>query len=280
MNTYTDEELEKRFFELGKKATASSKKDECACHKCGHELITLESSNRQICRNCGWVSQSKKIDTNYKTLEYNKNLGKHFLIIAFLLVLFGSCSVYPIISNLTVIQNTITKKRQEDKAKPSQDVRLNSLSNNSLPSDFGKEWMSEAIKKGSEASCLSKSAKTHEDWRWAAKQWKDAINFLNIVPESSKSYSKAREKILEYQKYVSYTEYKANLAEGITANTNNLSRQESEGYESDNYKIDNLKHKSGASTTEGHCDYPWQRDSRGRRCGKRAASIRPGGRQP
>ena len=28
----------------------------------------------------------------------------------------------------------------------------------------------------------------------------------------------------------------------------------------------------------GNCDYPWQRDSAGRKCGGRAASVRPGGR--
>ena len=27
----------------------------------------------------------------------------------------------------------------------------------------------------------------------------------------------------------------------------------------------------------GNCDYSWQRDSAGRRCGGRAASVRPGG---
>ena len=27
----------------------------------------------------------------------------------------------------------------------------------------------------------------------------------------------------------------------------------------------------------GNCDYEWQYDSRGRRCGGRAASVRPGG---
>ena len=32
------------------------------------------------------------------------------------------------------------------------------------------------------------------------------------------------------------------------------------------------------STSSGKCDYPWQYDSAGRRCGGRAASVRPGGR--
>ena len=32
-----------------------------------------------------------------------------------------------------------------------------------------------------------------------------------------------------------------------------------------------------ASKKGGRCDYPWQLDSLGRRCGARAASVRPGG---
>ncbi len=31
-------------------------------------------------------------------------------------------------------------------------------------------------------------------------------------------------------------------------------------------------------TFAGNCDYSWQRDSAGRRCGGRAANVRPGGR--
>ena len=34
------------------------------------------------------------------------------------------------------------------------------------------------------------------------------------------------------------------------------------------------------SASSGRCDFPWQRDSAGRRCGERAASERSGGRNP
>lgn len=34
---------------------------------------------------------------------------------------------------------------------------------------------------------------------------------------------------------------------------------------------------AGGYGSSGRCDYPWQYDSAGRRCGKRAASARPGG---
>ena len=35
---------------------------------------------------------------------------------------------------------------------------------------------------------------------------------------------------------------------------------------------------SQVKESTGKCDYPWQRDSAGRKCGKRAASVRSGGR--
>ncbi|BDA76020.1 hypothetical protein CAL7716_101860 (plasmid) [Calothrix sp. PCC 7716] len=37
-------------------------------------------------------------------------------------------------------------------------------------------------------------------------------------------------------------------------------------------------HSSSSSGVGGNCDYPDQVDSAGRRCGKRAASVRAGGR--
>ncbi len=36
--------------------------------------------------------------------------------------------------------------------------------------------------------------------------------------------------------------------------------------------------RQNGSSDGGNCDYPWQLDARGRRCGERAASERPGGR--
>lgn len=51
----------------------------------------------------------------------------------------------------------------------------------------------------------------------------------------------------------------------------------SDSYIKSNYGNGNFR-KPANSTFSGKCDYEWQYDSAGRRCGGRAASVRPGGR--
>ncbi len=69
----------------------------------------------------------------------------------------------------------------------------------------------EAVKKATSAATLTQTAKTPEQWLQVAKQWQEAIAFLQVVPENSANYATAQQKVGEYQNNLNYARKNAGL---------------------------------------------------------------------
>ncbi|MCT7959526.1 OmpA family protein [Laspinema sp. D1] len=69
----------------------------------------------------------------------------------------------------------------------------------------------EAVKKATSAATLTQTAKTPEQWLQVAKQWQEAIAFMQVVPQDSANYATAQQKVGEYQNNLSYARQNAGL---------------------------------------------------------------------
>ncbi|MCT7983901.1 OmpA family protein [Laspinema sp. A4] len=69
----------------------------------------------------------------------------------------------------------------------------------------------EAVKKATSAATLTQAAKTPEQWLQVAKQWQEAIAFLEAVPQTNANHGMAQVKIVEYQKNLQYAQKNAGL---------------------------------------------------------------------
>ncbi|MCT7957615.1 OmpA family protein [Laspinema palackyanum] len=69
----------------------------------------------------------------------------------------------------------------------------------------------EAMKKATSAATLTQTAKTPEQWLQVAKQWQEAIAFLQVVPENNANYATAQQKVGEYQNNLNYAQTNAGL---------------------------------------------------------------------
>ncbi|MEH2410633.1 hypothetical protein [Nostoc sp.] len=67
----------------------------------------------------------------------------------------------------------------------------------------------EAISKAINATNLTQSAKSPDEWKTVVNQWETAISLLKTVPSSSQNYTIAQQKIREYQKNLNYAEKNA-----------------------------------------------------------------------
>ncbi|MGG6242529.1 hypothetical protein ACQ4N7_28290 [Nodosilinea sp. AN01ver1] len=155
---------------------------------------------------------------------------------------------------------------------------------------------SEAVNAATEASRLAQQALTAEEWRNVEEKWREASILMSQVPDFAENYQLAQEKASEYANNQNYAELQANrpiapapiavaapvapapltftppAIEPITTTTTSTTSIYSGG--SSSYTTSS---SSSGSSGSGLCDYPWQTDRAGNRCGDRAASVRPGG---
>jgi hypothetical protein len=120
----------------------------------------------------------------------------------------------------------------------------------------------EAINAAMEAANLTQTAQSESEWQSVAENWQTALNLLSAVPESSTNYDTAQVKITEYTNNLAYAQSQVSSAQQASqsASTRSLTQ--------------------ARAPRSGSCDCPYDRDSRGRRCGDRSAYSRPGGRSP
>ncbi|MCT7988100.1 OmpA family protein [Laspinema olomoucense] len=69
----------------------------------------------------------------------------------------------------------------------------------------------EAVKKATSAATLTQTATTPQQWLQVAKQWQEAIAFLQVVPQDSANYATAQQKVGEYQNNLNYARKNAGL---------------------------------------------------------------------
>ncbi|MCT7973715.1 OmpA family protein [Laspinema olomoucense] len=69
----------------------------------------------------------------------------------------------------------------------------------------------EAVKKATSAATLTQAAKTPQQWLQVAKQWQEAIAFMEAVPQNNANYDMAQVKVIEYQNNLKYAQKNAGL---------------------------------------------------------------------
>ncbi|MCT7980895.1 OmpA family protein [Laspinema olomoucense] len=69
----------------------------------------------------------------------------------------------------------------------------------------------EAVKKATSAATLTQAAKTPQQWLQVAKQWQEAIAFMEAVPQNNANYVMAQVKVIEYQNNLKYAQKNAGL---------------------------------------------------------------------
>ncbi|MBD2452981.1 hypothetical protein H6G80_02550 [Nostoc sp. FACHB-87] len=67
----------------------------------------------------------------------------------------------------------------------------------------------EAVNQAISAANLTQSAKSSTEWQNIVKQWETAISLMQSVPSSSPNYVLAQQKIVEYQRNLSYAQKNA-----------------------------------------------------------------------
>ncbi len=67
----------------------------------------------------------------------------------------------------------------------------------------------EAVSKAINAANLTQSAKSPDEWKTVVSQWETAIALMKTVPSSSPNYAIAQQKIIEYQKNITYAQKNA-----------------------------------------------------------------------
>ncbi|MFN6536805.1 MAG: hypothetical protein RM021_010580 [Nostoc sp. EkiNYC01] len=64
----------------------------------------------------------------------------------------------------------------------------------------------EAVNKAINAANLTQSAKSPDEWKTVVSEWQGAIALMKNVPSSSPNYAIAQQKIIEYQKNLTYAQ--------------------------------------------------------------------------
>jgi hypothetical protein len=82
----------------------------------------------------------------------------------------------------------------------------------------------------------------------SGQEWQKSIDLLYKIPKCNPAYSSVQNKILNYQSSINYANQKVNSETSGGASLPN------------------------STEASGNCNYSWQTDSAGRRCGERAAS--------
>ncbi|MEA5499114.1 hypothetical protein [Limnoraphis robusta] len=76
--------------------------------------------------------------------------------------------------------------------------------------DVEYDTFNDALNAGMEAAMLAQTAKSSQEWNKVSEIWKEAIELLEDVPESSPNLEIAQNKIEEYQKNLNYSQQQAN----------------------------------------------------------------------
>lgn len=72
------------------------------------------------------------------------------------------------------------------------------------------EKFQDGLDAGMSAATISQSAQSKDDWKLVVSRWQSAINLLKTVPQSSLNYTKAQQKISEYQRNLGYAQKQVN----------------------------------------------------------------------
>jgi len=141
------------------------------------------------------------IKTQYKYRNFKKNWVFLFLVFSiavgiFLSLKFGE--IFPLTSKIyTQIPSNSTLVTPSPVISESPIVLLQT------------DTFREAVSKAINAANLTQSAKSPDEWNIVVNQWETAIALMKTVPSSSPNYAIAQQKIIEYQKNITYAQKNA-----------------------------------------------------------------------
>lgn len=102
---------------------------------------------------------------------------------------------------------TASKPKTAQAAKPSKTQAQKSST--AKPAANKPDTFPNAIDVATGAISISQSAASREDWKLAATQWQQAINLLKQVPATSPNYSKAQQRVPQYQRFMAEAKLRA-----------------------------------------------------------------------
>lgn len=70
----------------------------------------------------------------------------------------------------------------------------------------------QALDRANSAAGIAQSAQSKDDWQLVANRWQQAIDLLRTVPQSSKDYAQAQQKLQEYRRSLAQAQQRANRA--------------------------------------------------------------------
>ncbi|HEY9649323.1 MAG TPA: retroviral-like aspartic protease family protein [Coleofasciculaceae cyanobacterium] len=102
---------------------------------------------------------------------------------------------------------TVSKPKTAQSAKSSKTQAK--TSSTAKPAANKPDTFPHAIDVAMGAISISQSAASREDWKLAATQWQQAINLLKQVPATSPNYSKAQQRVPQYQRFMAEANLRA-----------------------------------------------------------------------
>lgn len=176
----------------------------------------------------------------FAILAQQKNLPQKIFIITFVplvvlwIYLFAKLpeTKETISTNLSLVNPSFTASQKTTQPKSPDLLRDSTFTDKTKSSDFPqqnstplvtktkspellakKDTYEQAIKQGKRAVKLTKTAQSYDDWKKIENKWKQAIELLEAVPTSSPNYSKAQDKILQYQNHLEFARQNTNRRE-------------------------------------------------------------------
>jgi hypothetical protein len=148
------------------------------------------------------IQETEKVSTKKPTVVdlvvKHRNLPKRIFTLSLISVV--AIWIY-LFANLPEVKQTIssTNMSLENSLRvPSEDT----------PED---KSFNRAIDKAKIAAQLTKSAQTQDEWKIVTNRWEQAIRLLEEVPTTSRNYSMAQQKILQYQIHREFARQNATL---------------------------------------------------------------------
>ncbi|MBW4675295.1 MAG: hypothetical protein KME52_15125 [Desmonostoc geniculatum HA4340-LM1] len=146
-------------------------------------------------------SNEQETKTTNNRRKY-RNINKYWLL--FFLIFLISVGIY--LSSEVLEIFTISSKNQTEIPSKTVLVTPSPVTSESPTVLLQTDTFREAVNKAINAANLTQSAKSPDEWKTVVSEWQGAIALMKNVPFSSPNYAIAQQKIIEYQKNLTYAQ--------------------------------------------------------------------------
>ncbi|ALF53999.1 hypothetical protein ACX27_15985 [Nostoc piscinale CENA21] len=191
---------------LAKKYLVNKLKNKSHIYKDKHIKYSVDDTDKEldILRADLGLTQMKKGKQRHKFIYFPSRLNHHNyqnihkIIFVSVLIGLGVLGIYSLVKFIYI----------QDKTPVAVTYQTPSAKEITPQPDNFREAVNQAIS----AANLTQSAKSSTEWQNIVKQWETAISLMQSVPSSSPNYVVAKQKIVEYQRNLSYAQKNANSA--------------------------------------------------------------------